>query len=152
MGTPYEIIKSGISVPGGTAVVVPLEFHGRARIEKLIVTQMSGNIEAFTVELFNHSDALEGTVGSESSVDADDNRIPLDNYLVASPFVGVSGRLRWFAPESAGGGGYLFVNQNDLAGRQGQKGRTIYVRISPAGVGAKTFAVTIAGETLVGGA
>lgn len=151
MGTPYEITKSGIVVPGGMATVIPLEFHGRARIEKLIVTQMAGLVDNFTVELFNHSDAMEATHGSDSSSDDQGNRVPLNNYLVASPFVGSAGGLRWFAPESTGGGGYLFINQNDNAGRQGQKERKLYVRISPAGIGSKTFAVTVAGETLVGG-
>lgn len=151
MGVPYETKPVVVDVPGGTTKTVRLNFPARALISKIIVSQMSGNLDDFRVELFNHADALEATERSASSSDADGNRLPLDVYRVGNPKTGTNGLLAYFSDETTGGAGLQFYCQDaENPQRRGQVQRNLYLRISPGGTGGKSFAVCVGGDSQVG--
>lgn len=151
MGVPYETKPVVVDVPGGQTKTVRLNFPARALISKLIVTQMTGALDDYTVEMFNHADAMEATEQSASSSDADGQRLPLDVYRVGNPKVGVAGKLAYFSDETTGGAGLQFYCQDEEnPQRRGQVQRNLYVRISPGGTGSKSFAVCVGGDSQVG--
>lgn len=151
MGVPYEIKPVGlVAVPGGQSKTVLVDFPARSFISKIVVVQRDGAVDDFTVELFNHADALEGTEASAS--DASGEKVPLDCYRVCSPLVGTGGRLLYFSDEATGGHGLLFFCQDTDPDRRGQVKRNLYLRITPAGAGNKTFAFCIGGESQIAGA
>lgn len=154
MGVPYETKpEAGVVVPGGQTKTLLLDFPARSLVSKIVVVQTAGTFDDFTVELFNHRDALEGTADSDSSSDSESGlRVPLDCYRVGGPKTGTGGKLLYFSDDATGGAGLMFYCQDPpKADRQGQIPRNLYVRISPAGAGDKTFAIVVGGESLVGG-
>lgn len=155
MGVPYEIDPvAGVSVPGGTTRTEVVQFPARSFVSKIVVVQTSGPEDGFTVELFNHSNAAEGTEASESASAADGSKIPLDCYAICNPLVVPPGArsLKYFSDEATGGHGLLFVCKDPpRADRQGQSMRNLYLRITANGTGAKEFAYSIGGESQIGG-
>ena len=153
MSVPYEIKPiGGIVCPGGQTVVIKVKFPPRSFVSKLVVIQMSGSTEDFTVEMFNHANAEEGTPGSLSASDEAGNDIPLDCYRVGSPKIGTNGKLLYFSEESTGGHGLSFFCQDvERADRKGQVQSNLYIRIRPAGTGNKTFALVVGGESQISG-
>lgn len=153
MGVPYETKpKAGILIAGGQTKTELVNWPSRSFISKVVVVQTSGNIDGFTVELFNHVDAMEGTERSDSSSDSDGDKIPLDCYRVGSPMTTDDDKLLYFSDEATGGHGLQFYCQDvDRADRRGQKQPNLYMRITPSGSGAKTFAYCIGGESQIAG-
>lgn len=152
MGVPYEIKPKVFDVPGGQTITLKIDFPARSFISKVVVAQMAGALDDFTVELFNHADALEGTQASDSSSAETGDRVPLDCYRVCNPLTGSGGKLLYFSDEATGGHGLLFYCQDTpRADRQGQNGRNLYVRVTPSGAGAKKFALCVGGEAQVAG-
>jgi hypothetical protein len=144
--------QANISVPGGQTRTIIVKIPPRSFISKLVVVQQTGGIAGFTVEMFNHADALEGTQQSESSSDADGDKIPLSCYRVGSPLVELTDELLYFSDEATGGHGLAFFCQDaPRADRQGQHQGNLYIRITPGGSGAKTFALVVGGEQLISG-
>lgn len=151
MGVPYEIKPVVVNVPGGQTKTVLVKFPARALISKVVVIQMNGNIDDFTVEMFNHADAMEATPASASSSDVDGHRLPLGVYRVGNPMIGRAGQLSYFSDETTGGAGFQFVCQDTDPNRRGQSLQNLYVRITPGGTGSKDFALCVGGESQVGG-
>ncbi len=150
MGAPYETPPFKVTVGGGESGAVQVRFPTRSFIHKIVVIQTLGTTESFNVELFSHADALGGTEASASSSDDDGNKIPLDCYRVGSTKTGENGSLMYFSDEATGGAGLPFVCHDVDPGRQGQKLQNLYVRITPAGTGAKEFMVCIGGDAAIG--
>ena len=132
---PYEIKPiSGILIRTGERTTIQVPFPSRTYITKLFVKQYAGTPREFTVELFNHRDALEGTEQSSSYSDGDQfGPIPLEMYRVAPLLTSaVPGTLEHFF--DMGGAGYCFYSQDPADnGRQGVNKRTLYVRITVTG-------------------
>ena len=148
MGVPYETKPiAGIAITGSSARTIMVPFPSRAYINKVIVKQTAGGADGFKLELFNHKDALgEGS----PSVDEDGNPIPLDCYRICNLIsVGNQTLYAYFSEETNGGTGMLFVCQDVEPTRRGQRMRNLYIRITPNGSGAKTFAVCVGGDAEV---
>lgn len=144
MGVPYEA-KPQVNVDiVGQPVVLEFPWPDRSVISKIIVVQTDGVAETFTVALYNHSQVATGNAESDSESPV--GKIPDDCFRVTHDIPSDSaGRLTYFSDHATGGYGFVFKSQEDLAGRQGQSARKVYVKITPAGSGAKKFAVTIGG-------
>lgn len=151
MGLLYESPpRGGIQVMGGTSHVVELPFPSRSRVTKIVVEQTDGVVVGFDVDLFNHAGAARGNNQSESD-GAETGRIGAHCYRVANTLHGSGGLLAYFSEESTGGAGWAFVSQDPPDATRGNRGnqRTLYVRISAQGSGAKTFSLCVGGESSV---
>jgi len=145
MGVPYEIQpQSGIDV-SNVPVVEAIEWPHRSRITKIVVTQIDGVAEAFTVALYNHPQVSDGSQTSDS-VGPDVGPIPDDHYRVTPDLVAVAGKLIYFSETETGGAGFQFFSQKAKDNRQGQRDGKLYVKITPVGAGVKKFCITIGGE------
>lgn len=144
MGVPYEA-KPQVNIPvGATPEIIEFAWPDKSVISKIIVVQTDGVLENFTVALYNHSQVLTGSPTSDSETPV--GKIPDDCYRVTDDIASTAvGRLLYFSDRATGGYGYMFKSQEDLAGRQGQSARKVYVKITPAGSGNKKFAITIGG-------
>jgi len=146
VGVPYEIPPmAGIVAADATPIVVEIDWPDRSIISKIIVVQTGGTGEAFTVALFNHSQVSTGEATSDS-VGAEVGLIPDDCYRVTPDLVATAGKLIYFSDQATGGYGYVFFGQKSLVGRQGQRIRKLYLRITPASSSAKTFALVVGGQ------
>lgn len=148
MGVPYEIKpQGGLVAPGGQSSCFELRHPSRAAINKIIVRQTSGLAVNFTVALFNHEAACQGESDSDSDTTPPSpatGPLPADLYRVTPDLNSNSvGALTYFSNQDTGGGGFGFVGLDD--DRLG-KSRKLYVKITPQGTGAKTFAIAIGGE------
>lgn len=155
MGAPWEKPpQSGIVVAGGTKTTVVLDVPSRSNIHKFVVIQYEGNEDPFSVALYNHMNALEGTEASESASYSDplvQARVPLDCYLIGLPLVSSGGKILYFSDDANGGSGMPFVSQDKpRADRQGQKGTKLYVVLDVTGTGEKKFAISVGGEAIIG--
>lgn len=145
MGVPYEIPPQIVSTPNATPVVFDFDWPDRSVISKIIVVQLDGTMEQFTVALYNHSQVQDGEQVSDS-VGPDVGRIPDDCFRVSPDIqANSSGKLMYFSDQATGGYGFVFFGQKSLTGRQGQRERKVYLKISPVGAAAKRFAVVIGG-------
>jgi hypothetical protein len=146
---PYEIRPmAGVQIQGGGPTTVVVEWPSRSVISKVVVIQTDGVLTDFTVELFNRN-VVRGVSDSDSTP-PDVGAIPEECYAVGPVFNGVNGVLKYFSDAATGGYGLAFYNQDPTApGRQGVRPRKLYVRISPAGGGLKTFAICIGGMDAV---
>jgi len=147
MGVPYEIQPmSGIAISGGDTKTVEVIFPSRGYISKVVVQQTNGAEANFTVELFNHKDALEGTESSASDSEGDQGKIPLSCRRVGPVLNSDSlGILEYFSESRTGGAGFMFCNMDTpIANRKVGK---LYVRITPGGAGEQTYALTVGGES-----
>lgn len=145
MGVPYEIPPmAGIAVDGVPHVEV-IDWPHRSRITKIIVTQTTGVLEAFTVALYNHPQVDGGEQTSDSLGD-EVGAIPDDHYRVTNDLVASAGGKLIYLAEDEGGAGFGFFSQKAKDGRQGQRDSKLYVKITPTGGGSKKFAITIGGE------
>lgn len=145
MGVPYEA-KPQVDVDiAGSPVVLEFPWPDRSVISKIIVVQTDGVAEAFTVGVYNHSQVQTGHQVSDSD-QPDVGKIPDDCFRVTHEIPSdAPGTLLYFSDRATGGYGFVFKSQEALDGRQGQAVRKAYVKITPAGSGAKKFAVTIGG-------
>lgn len=151
MGVPYESEPISIEAVGGVATTIVVEFPGRSHIQKIIVSQISGVLVDFTIELFNYITAMPNEQ-SESLSDPEGDPIPLDCYRICSPLSSTTpGRFMHFTEEATGGQGYMFFCRDKNPGRQGQIMRNLYLRITPAGSGPKTFVAVVGGEAQIAG-
>lgn len=144
MGVPYEA-KPQVQIDvGATPVIVEFQWPDKSVISKIIVVQTEGVAENFTVALYNHSQVMTGEATSDSESPV--GKIPDDCYRVTDDIASTTaGKLLYFSDRATGGYGYMFKSQEDLAGRQGQSARKVYVKITPGGSGNKKFAITIGG-------
>jgi hypothetical protein len=144
MGVPYEA-KPQVNVSvAASPVVLEFAWPDKSVISKIIVVQTDGVAENFTVVLYNHSQVMTGEATSDSEDPV--GKIPDDCYRVTDDIVSPTpGKLLYFSDRATGSYGFVFKSQEDLAGRQGQSVRKVYLKITPAGSGNKKFAVTIGG-------
>lgn len=153
MGVPYETPPiSGIRTSGGQTVVKAVPFFNRTFINKLIVVQISGALVAFTVEMFNNKQAMEGEAGSASAPEPDTGEAPLNLFRIGPVMNNTGpGLLEYFSEDSSGGRGLMFYSQDaDDANKSSKSNRHVYVKITTQGAGAQQFALVIGGEQEIG--
>lgn len=145
MGVPYET-KPAVSeeIEGTSPVVIEIDWPDRSVISKIIVVTTHGPGEAFTVALYNHPQVDTGEVTSDS-IGEDVGSIPDDLYRITPDLVATAGKLIYFSEQATGGYGFVMFGQAQLDGRQGQKRRKIYMKITPVSGTAKKIGYVIGG-------
>lgn len=152
MGVPFEMSpQSGLQTIGGQASCFPLKVpSGRCTIDKIVIVQTDGVLVAFTAAFYNHEGACEGLEVSDSDVLGEPSvaALPSNVWRVTPDLAGTAGVLEYFSDTNGNGLGFTFVNQDKTTyeSRIAAKARKIYLKITPAGSGAKAFAVALAGE------
>jgi hypothetical protein len=143
-GLPYETPVLVVAMQGGQAHCFGIPFPSRVFIKKLIVTQVSGANDPFTVDLYNSSKACAGGSLSESQPHStgptDPGRAPPENYKVIPTQNNVGYAVELFQTSE----GYVFFS-HDKPHIPGQNERRLYVKITAQGVGPKRFAVSVGG-------
>lgn len=143
MGVPYEVVPDIVEVNGPT--VVAIQWPHRSVISKILVTQLEGVGEAFTVALYNHSQVDDGQQVSDS-LGSVVGKLPNDMFRVTPDLVATGGKLLYFSEQATGGYGYVFFGQAaKTGGRQGDKNPVLYLKITPVGVGTRRFAYCVGG-------
>jgi hypothetical protein len=143
MGVPYESKPDIITVTGET--VHEVAWPHRSVISKILVTQLEGVGENFTVALFNHSQVDTGEQVSDSVGDTV-GKLPNDMFRVSPDLVASAGKLLYFSDQATGGYGFVFFSQEDKAGgRQGDRNPKLYLRITPLTPTPRRFAVCVGG-------
>jgi hypothetical protein len=146
VGVPYEMKPlSGLTAISGQPNCFEIDFPSRALINKIVVAQLDGAMDGFTVAIYNAMRPCLGVAESDSDGDETGN-LPDDLYRVTPDLSTSSDRLVYFSEESTGGTGFTFFNQDKgtSAARLGNA-RKLYLQITPAGTGPKTFAVALGG-------
>lgn len=145
-GVPYETVQAGLAMSNGvTSQCFALDFPSRSIITKLLVEGVEGAIGDFTVALYNNPVACANKMDSESDGSAV-GHLPPDLFRVTPDIAAVSSKVAYHADKSTGGAGYVFFSQDSdpVAKRLGNP-RKLYLKITGDGVGAKKFAVAVAG-------
>lgn len=142
MGVPYEIAPKIDEVNGVTVFEIP--WPHRSVISKLLVTQLDGAGENFTVALYNHEQVDTGSPVSDSETPVV-GKLPDDMFRVTPDLVASAGKLLYFSEQATGGYGYVFYGQKALDGRQGQREGRLFLKITPVGAGARRFAYCVGG-------
>jgi hypothetical protein len=136
----YEISPLEIGA-AGAPVVLAIPFPSRVTIQKLIVIQVGGTPENFTVELFNHAPAAGGTdFSSPAPPLAGGNAVvPEEIYRVCAPLTSdAPGKLSKIGVSFS-----FFSHQDQADGPLTVNRRVLYMRITPSTGQAKTFVVMI---------
>lgn len=147
VANPYEMAPmGGLVAVGGQANCFEIPYPSRSLISKIVCVQTAGDINGFTLALFNSAVACEDV--AQSDVVGDDRGIlPDDLYRVTPDLTTVDDKVVYFSDESTGGAGFVFFNQERASSpaRIGNA-RRLYVRITPGGSGSKTFALALGGQ------
>jgi len=142
---PYEPKPiGGLRVSGGASGFWAFEIPSRCLIHKLIVNQVSGNQDAFDVELYSAENAVQGQSESDS-VGNEKGDLPPGLFKVTTTFEGTGGKMEYFADAGGGGFGYPFFSHD--RSRLGNS-RKVWLKISPRGSGQKEFAAALGVMTL----
>lgn len=142
---PYEPKPiGGLQVAGGSSGHWAFDIPSRCLIHKIIVDQVSGNQDAFTVELYSSENAVQGQSESDSVGDQT-GELPARLYKVGPTMNGGSGYMEYFTDRDGNGFGLPFFSHDKH--RLGNS-RKIWLKITPAGTGTKEFAAAIGVMTL----
>jgi hypothetical protein len=147
---PYETEPFEIDTHASMAVTRAIGFPRRGWITKIIVKQVSGAMIPFTVDIFNHADALEGTVNSES-VSGTMTAVPESIHKVTKSLPDDSpGSLEYFSEFETGGQGLVFVNMDKTPNKL-PVGK-MYFRITPGDAVASdaSFVCAVGGLSALG--
>lgn len=145
MGVPYEIEPRIVGTPDGDAHVFAVPWPHRSIISKLIVTQLDGTMEQFTVAVYNHSQVETGSQVSDSEGD-EVGKIPDDCFRVTPDIqANAAGKVIYFSDQATGGYGYPVFCHESRGDRQGMKVAKVYLKITPVTSAAKRYAFVIGG-------
>jgi len=143
MRIPYETRPAvEIPLPDATPVVVPVDWPDRSVITKLVVVTTAGPAEDFTVAAYNHSQVAGGPPAYDD-VGPYVGPVPDDCFRVTPDLKATAGRLLHFAAWP----GFVFFSQEPDPGRQGQRRRRLYLKVTPVTATPKRLAVVVGGLT-----
>ena len=144
MGVPYETPPQVAEAVAGPTVI-EVDWPDRSVISKIIVVTTEGTGEAFSVALYNHPQVESDEVSSDS-IGPDVGRVPDDLYRITPDLVAnAAGKLIYFSDQATGGSGYMVFGQARLDGRQGQRQRKIWLKITPVTNTPRKFGYVIGG-------
>lgn len=128
---PYTKTVTAVVFAGeDNAVELPAPTNGV--LERLVIAEVGGSSDAFTARLFN-SERPAGAGDSLSDVD-DEAGLPDEAFAITPALSGVAGKYEKYEARW----GY---NSNELA-HQGRRKSAMWLKITPAGSGEKTYAIS----------
>ncbi len=145
---PYEMKpQSGLVVQGGASGCFEIGFPSRCYITKIIIEQVGGVGVDFVAALYNHEGVCQGASASDSDGPLT-GTLPPNLFRVTPDLQGTAGLLLYFAQAAGAGIGFPFYSHDrrDLRGVDVGNSRLIYLKITPGGSGAKTYAVALGGD------
>lgn len=128
MGVPYEGSLVGVVVDADGRCFDVVSGPPRGTLHKLLVRQMTGNLDGYSVRVFNSEWGCQGDSGSS---EADQLHYDLHQILPEQTAAPGSAGLAVFEPS-----GYPY---NNMDGTPTNPVRKLWVSINPLGAGEKTF-------------
>ena len=139
----YENHYRSVAAPNGSRTNLSLGFFSEGLIKKIVIRQVGGEYNPFSVDVYNSKKAFNADSSSGGSATGGDYAMDPESYRVFPSASGSSGEYLTISDEY----GRLFKNQD---GPLSDRKRKIYLSIQPQGSGDATWDITISGWSDVG--
>lgn len=122
-----------VLVEGGAPTCVPIEVPYQGRLSRFQVLQKTGELEGFSVEIFDREDACSGTIDSSNPDDPYEHSVA-DAHRIYGPLTAAASAQSVLGQEL-----WVFYENRDELPDNNMRNNRLYVRITPTGVGDKYF-------------
>jgi hypothetical protein len=136
MTTPY-VREIEFMATGGEDVCVTLPAPGKGVIHRIIVKQLGGTLEGYSLDLFDRADCCAGAASLSLNLEDLSSRIDADLHkIIATRTVAApNASLELFDLEQP------YANRDEQDKWQRRTTNAIYLNLRPAGTGEKSFAI-----------
>lgn len=139
----YENHYRSVAASNGSKTNLSLGFFSEGFIKKIVIRQVGGDYNSFSVDVYNSQKAFNAESSSGGSAADGNYASDPESYRVFPSASGSSGEYLTISDQY----GMLFKNQD---GPLSDRKRKIYIAIEPQGSGAATWDITISGWSDVG--
>lgn len=139
----YEKTYRSVVANLGETTQLELGFFSEGFIKKIVVKQVGGETQDFTLDVYNSKKAFIAAASSGGEAQDGDYSADPESYKVFSSVAGTGGEYLTLIDEY----GRAFKNQD---GPLSDRRRRIYLAITPIGSGEATWDITISGWSDVG--
>ena len=139
----YEKTYRSIEAPLGESTHLELGFFSEGFIKKIVIKQVGGTLQNFTVNVFNSRKAFLSASSSGGADYSGEYSADPESYKVFDSVSGTSGEYLLLTDDY----GRAYKNQD---GPLSDRKRKIYIALAPEGTGSATWDITLSGWSDVG--
>ena len=134
-GHPYENVIDGVTINSGVSTCIRVEAPFRAQLDKLLVKQVGGDLQGFTVDVYSRAVAcdISNSLNEDDKLPADPDMFKIMPRETVAPGKALLELYNLAAP---------YENQDPLV--KGFKENAIYIEITPGGSEEKDFDISYA--------